>query len=29
MNVFSLIDPLLLLAQKPAQYIGGDMGSVV
>ena len=29
MNVLSKIEPLLLQAQKPAQYIGGEMGSVV
>lgn len=29
MNVLSKIEPLLLQAQKPAQYIGGEMGSVI
>ena len=29
MNVLSQIEPLLLQVQKPAQYIGGEVGSIV
>lgn len=29
MNVLSKIEPLLLQVQKPAQYIGGELGSIV
>lgn len=29
MNVLSQIEPLLMQAQKPAQYIGGEVGSIV
>ena len=28
MNVRAKIEPLLLQAQKPAQYIGGEVGSI-
>ncbi len=27
MNLFEKIEPLLLRVQKPARYIGGEMGS--
>lgn len=29
MNVLSKVEPLLLQVQKPAQYIGGEIGSIV
>ena len=29
MSVLSQIEPLLLQVQKPAQYIGGEVGSIV
>ncbi len=29
MNLLSKIEPLLMQVQKPAQYIGGEMGSIV
>ena len=29
MNVLSKIEPLLMQVQKPAQYIGGEVGSIV